>query len=71
MYLEKKVNINQNLRQAIQNTYEPFLNKYIDKIDEGIEKNRQNPGILNLMCGYRLEDINRDVVFKTFHKEIA
>ncbi len=65
------LNINQNLRQAIQNTYEPFLNKYIDKIDEGIEKNRQNPGILNLMCGYRLEDINRDVVFKTFHKEIA
>ncbi|NDO45924.1 hypothetical protein [Clostridium sp. MD294] len=61
-----RLHISQNLRQAIEKTYEPFLNKYIDKINEGIEKNRQNP-----IYGERLNDINRDVVFGTFHKEIA
>ncbi len=52
--------------QAIEKTYEPFLNKYIDKINEGIEKNRQNP-----IRGERLKDINRDVIFGTFYKEIS
>lgn len=65
------LHISQNLRQAIQKTYEPFLNKYIDKINEGIEKNRQSPSMRNPMYGYRLEDINKDVVFGIFHKEIA
>lgn len=60
------LNINQNLMQAIEKTYEPFLNKYIDKINEGIEKNRQNP-----IRGERLKDINRDVIFGTFYKEIS
>ncbi len=63
--ITSKLNIGKNLKQAIEKTFKPFLNKLMDKIDKGIEENRKDS-----LYGSRFHYIDRIAVFQFFHKSI-
>lgn len=53
------MNIQQNLKQIIHNTYQPITNKLIDNIDKAITRNREYA-----MYGSRMDYVDRNVIFK-------
>ena len=63
--ITSQLNVGKNLQLAIEKTFEPFLNKLMDKIDKGIKENRKDS-----FSGCRLSFLNRIAIFQSFHKSV-
>lgn len=65
----KEAGISDSMSQIVINSFEPFINKFLDALDAKIDYNRQRVAEKSWLAGFiRTEYINRDEVWQAFGK---
>lgn len=63
----KEAGISDSMSQVVQNSFEPFINKFLDALDAKIDYNRQRLTEKSWLAGFiRTEYINREEVWQAF-----
>ena len=63
----KEVGISDSMSQIVKNSFEPFINKFLDALDAKIDYNRQRVAEKSWLSGFiRTEYINRNEVYQAF-----
>ncbi len=63
----EKAGISDSMSDMLKNSFEPFINKFLDALDKKIDYNRERVSKKSWLTGFiRTEYINRREVYKAF-----